>query len=388
MKGVWSEDMSFGAFLKRIEPVLLFSFVLSFFVYLLFQDPFGKFWVDFPVYFEAGQKAMEHQTVYDVQGKMQFKYAPFIALLFGGAFSHFSFETASFVYQKLLIFSFFALLFLSIRFYFPSIDRNRFLRVLSLTILIFGNAFIFEQELGQVNVYTLALLTGVFWILGRPKGRGLGWAGFLLSLAVQIKLYSLIVLPYLIFKREFRVLIAFSISMLTLNLIGLALAHGLDFAVSENLAWLSSLTQSTSDLLAIRPNISLLGELNFWFPGSFLNRSIWGGAVAVFLFFQWANRDKDVYFQMAFQFPFILILTPLAWSYWVLLLIPSFLFLLKERSLMKSGVLLKGAFILTGFLFAAQHAVISRDGGIFIGVLLFVFAVLKTRSNFYLPNRT
>jgi hypothetical protein len=36
---------------------------------------------DFKVYWIAGQKAARHLTVYDVQGHYQFKYSPFVALL-------------------------------------------------------------------------------------------------------------------------------------------------------------------------------------------------------------------------------------------------------------------------------------------------------------------
>src|ERR1700741_64658 len=36
---------------------------------------------DFKVYWVAGTKAAHHLTVYDVQGHYQFKYSPFVALL-------------------------------------------------------------------------------------------------------------------------------------------------------------------------------------------------------------------------------------------------------------------------------------------------------------------
>ena len=36
---------------------------------------------DFKVYWLAGAKARAHQTVYDVEGHYQYKYSPFVALL-------------------------------------------------------------------------------------------------------------------------------------------------------------------------------------------------------------------------------------------------------------------------------------------------------------------
>lgn len=61
---------------------------------LIYLHRFGHF-TDFQIYYEAGLKSVAHQTVFDVQGRQQFKYSPLIAWVYGVFFGPMPMATAS-----------------------------------------------------------------------------------------------------------------------------------------------------------------------------------------------------------------------------------------------------------------------------------------------------
>jgi hypothetical protein len=183
-------------------------------------------WLDFPVYWDAGKKALLGKTVYDVVGHFQYKYSPWIALLFGKLFKSLEFESASLLFQKEMLLCWIALW---IRF-----SKWDF-RVVLISILFFGNAIRLDLELGQINAFVLVSIVILFDLLERKKNLFLDLSfGLIFSLAVQMKLFALLFVPVLVFRSEWRKL-GFGVLLLPLMSIGgVALAHGWSFAVSEN----------------------------------------------------------------------------------------------------------------------------------------------------------
>lgn len=362
-----------GAFLgipPRVFSYLLGAGILVYFSLLAFASPLGTRWLDFPVYWEAGRKALEGATVYDVAGHFQYKYSPLVALLFGKIFQAMSFETASWVFQK-------AMLLLWARNIWR-LSSGR-LGVIVLFIVFFGNALRLDLALGQLNALVLYLLLLLFAILDRERSleRDLGF-GFLFSFAVQLKLFALVILPLLVFRREWRKL-GFGVLMLPiLSIGGVAFTHGWDFAASENRAWLRSLATSTDELIVASQNVGLLGFLARIFPaeGLLIAKAVWMAAGAGLLFYLWRYRFRSVTWFRDQLLWVISVFNPLVWSYWILFAFPIALRAgervaegWRSRPLFtRVGILLSSLLIFAAF--NGQHARWAWSGGILLGLIL------------------
>jgi hypothetical protein len=114
-----------------------------------------------------------------------------------------------------------------------------------------------------------------------------------------------------------------------------ALVHGWTFAVSENLRWLASLTDSSQALLVSRYNVSLLGVLGKAADGFGLSLGVWAYLiwVAVLVAGLWAvvwaeRRNPDrlpLFWSASFAWALVAVVNPLVWPYWQLLAAPLFL---------------------------------------------------------------
>jgi hypothetical protein len=365
-------------------PVLVAFFALA------IVSPLSTRWVDFPVYWEAGRKAIASQTVYDVVGHFQYKYSPLIALLFGKAFSSFSFETASWIFQKGML-ALWALLFF--RF------SERRMTTVFWVLLFFGNALRLDLALGQVNALVIYLLALLFASLERsedvgfqaPKRRLLETLLFalLFSFAVQLKLFALILVPVLLLRREWSKL-ALGIALLpALSIGGVALYSGVDFALAENAAWVRSLSASTDELLVDPQNVAILGTFGKLL-GLTAGKALWLVAGAAFFVYLFRSRVRPVRWIRNRSFAAIAFLNPLVWSYWILFLVPLAVEIIQDRKLASADLDLRRGprswfhFIVILFVFgafASQHAKWAWNGGILIGMaLLTAFAQRPARK--------
>ena len=334
-------------------------------------------WLDFPVYWEAGKKAVLGFTVYDVVGHFQYKYSPLIALLFGKALGWMSFETASFVFQKTMLALWAALFF---RF------ARRDYRVVFVAILFLGSALRLDLELGQVNAIALYLLALLFSALERPRS----WRedipfATVFSLAVQLKLFAVVVLPLLVLRREWRKLALGLAFLPLLSVGGVAIEHGWRFAVAENRAWIASLSQSTDALLLSEQNVGALGSFGKAF-GLGAGKLLWLALGAAFVAYLWKNRSRPVAWFRDWLLYAIAVFNPLVWSYWVLYALP----LLASRLPDFEGAFRRRSFawrtfgaVSALFIFAAwngQHARWAWQGGIFVALILLGLASSRVRA--------
>lgn len=373
------EKLRSSILLRRFVSVLLWAY----FVWLLTEPTVSSRWLDFPVYWEAGKKAVLGLTVYDVPGHFQFKYSPLIALLLGKIFQAFTFETASVVFQKLMLLIWFG--------GFLRIAKMELWGVF-LIVLFFGNALRLDLALGQMNAVVFALLWTLFGSLEHKKSwRVDGVFAVLFSFAVQLKLFSLVLIPVLIFRREWRKLGLGLLFIPLLSLGGVLISHGLDFALAENARWLSSLFTSTDELLLSHTNAGLLGNAVRKL-GLIAGKIIWILAGIAYVVHLWRNRDRSLEWMRNRLLLAIALFNPLVWTYWILFSIP--LFMEKARSLRDECfaqkvsrnrawlVLFATLFILVAF--SAQHARWTWHGGV-LGALILVFCCKEELQN---PERT
>lgn len=354
----------------RVFAYLLGAGILVYFALLAIASPLGSRWLDFPVYWEAGRKALDGATVYDVAGHFQYKYSPLVALLFGKIFQATSFTTASWIFQK-------AMLLLWARMIWQ-VSHGR-IGVIVLFILFFGNALRLDLALGQLNALVFYFLLLLFALLEKERtlSRDLGF-GFLFSFAVQLKLFSLVLLPLLIFRREWRKLAFGGLMLPVLSIGGVAANHGWEFALSENQEWLRSLATSTDELILAAQNVGLLGVLarNLPGPGLILAKGVWLTVGAGFLLYLWMHRVRSIgWFRDQLLFV-IAVFNPLVWSYWILFAFPLSIRAIpgfREQWARSSTAIRIWIVTSIGFVVAAfngQHARWTWAGGILLALFL------------------
>jgi len=316
------------------DMVAIFSIIVLF---VIFRNPHHlPDFTDLKVYVEAGRKALQHHTVYDVEGHYQYKYAPFVALVFGILLGHGDWAVLTWSYYFFSAAMWGTLVYLLIDWSAPKDSSRKYLLYFFFFVIaLFSTPLRDELKLGQVNWLPLGLMLMASRVLNRRSKNTQWGAGILLGLAVQVKLFSLILLGDWFWRRQWRALTGVLLSYVLCNWVLLIAYHGWHHALSENLLWFSSLTQSSSELLNSRFNVSLIGYLNKWGLHARFVQGIWLVTVVATLALQRAySRKTDLLTSLAFAWVCILILNPLIWPYWLLLALPAYILL--AQPLLKS----------------------------------------------------
>jgi hypothetical protein len=303
---------------------------------------------DFKVYWLAGAKAVNHLTVYDVEGHYQYKYSPFVAWLWGvphllGGSRYFWALTHYLVCAA----GFLALWFVCAHL----LNRERRVWLWLIAMLTFSIGLRDELKLGQANFWPLLLVLPA-WVSGARarEQRGFDVKGFFIgaawAFAIQWKLYALVLGPVWLLRKRWSVFagaIVFTIASLGG---ALTLAHGSDFAWQENVRWARSLTASSEELLISQYNVSALGVLGKW--GQYVGVPFGAWAYALWLMIAcawglmllWTERRAQersapylVFWSTSWAWAGIVLLNPLVWPYWLTFCLPLYLAYVHEHSL-------------------------------------------------------
>jgi hypothetical protein len=355
---------------------------------------------DFKVYWVAGSKAAEHRTVYDVQGHYQYKYSPFVALLWSLPVAHLPgarYQWAWLHYAASGI-GWYALWLMLVR----SLDPKRAFWLWLALVAVFSVGVRDELKLGQANLWPFLLVLPAWFVPRREsERRGFDLAGFAIGvawgLAIQWKLYALVLAPLWLLRRRAQVWVgAVCVTLVTLLLI-LSLVHGWEFAIAENVRWLQSLTSSSEQLLVSQYNVSALGILGKWSAHAGGSLAGWTYAVWAVLALGWvvalvwAERAAEkhgsrflVFWSAAWAWAGIVVLNPLVWPYWLLFCAPLFLAYLSEATSSGLGAaglrfwLVCGVFALMNW--AQNYPVVHRGGSLLAVLLLLIDALVRARA--------
>lgn len=350
---------------------------------------------DFKVYWLAGAKAVAHHTVYDVEGHYQYKYSPFVALLWGiphvlggsrpfWALAHYAVCAAGLL----------ALWFVCARL----LDRERSVWLWLIALVTFSVGLRDELKLGQANLWPLLLVLPA-WVSG---ARDRSWVKGLLvgaawGFAIQWKLYALVLGPVWLLRRRWDVFTGALLFTLASLGLGQALAHGADFAWAENARWLRSLTASSEELLISQYNVSALGVFGKWGLAAGISFGAWAYvlwlmlAIAWGLVLLWAERSAQardssylVFWSTSWAWAGIVLLNPLVWPYWLFFCLPLFLAYLLDHY-RRAGFRVDALLVATASLFALanwlQNTAAVHQGLSFVAVSLLMFdAQRRTRA--------
>lgn len=298
---------------------------------VLFSGKVSRKMPDLEVYWTAAVRARAAEPLYRVEDQhYQFKYLPAFAVLAipGGAVPlHVAkaiWYVASIVLLALLV-----ALSLSI---LP--ERRRPVWVLvTLTVLAMAKFFAHEVVLGQVNGLLAVLVVGAVVALRRGRERT---AGVLIALAIVVKPYAIIFLPWLLARRRAGSVVTASASCAGIILLP-ALVYGLAGNLEQHRAWWTTVTESTAPNLANADNVSVAAMFTKWIGAGpaasalALTTTLLILVVAVSVFLKRRSVSFPEGLEGALLLTCIPLLSPQGWDYVFLVSTPAIMYLVNYQ---------------------------------------------------------
>jgi Glycosyltransferase family 87 len=292
---------------------------------------------DFEVYWRAGARALANESLYrEEDGHYQFKYLPAFAILAIPA-ALLPLTVAKAVWFTISTGLVAPLLALGLAL-LPSRQRPTVV-VIGVTLVAMAKFYGHELVLGQVNLLfgTIVLLSVHLLVRGRSNS-----AGLLMALAVVIKPYAVIFMPWLAAQRATRALIAAMTGIVATLLLPTAV-YGVQGAIALHADWWHTVTASTAPNLLNADNVSLAGMYAKWFgPGGTAARLTVAtslallGAAAIVVGMR-RRLAAPAGLEVALLLTLVPLLSPQGWDYVFLLSTPALIYFVNyERQLPKA----------------------------------------------------
>ena len=304
---------------------------------------------DFEVYWRAGHRAVAGEPLYRAEdGHYQFKYLPAFALLAAPAtLLPLRAAKAAWFFTSAALIA--VLLTLGLRL-LP--DRRRRPWVLALlTFVLMAKFYGHELILGQANLLLGVVIVGGVICLRASHPIA---AGLLVALAVIVKPYAVLFVPWLAAQRM-RAGIA-AVAGVAAALVAPAAFYGVTATLGLHLDWWRTVTDSTAPNLLNADNVSLAAMFAKWFgAGAQARWMAAAGSVALLLaaalvFVRRGGVNDPAGLEAALLLTLIPLLSPQGWDYVFLLATPAVLFLANFDASLPSmqRVLTWGALALAG----------------------------------------
>jgi hypothetical protein len=218
---------------------------------------------DFQVYWKAGSRAATAQPLYrESDADYQFKYFPAFAVL-AIPIAAIPLQVAKAIWFSAAVVAFVMLLRFSPR-ALPEVRLATGWLVL-VAIVALGKYYARDLVLGQINVFFTLVVTSA--ILSMGAGRE-ALAGVLVALAVVIKPYALILLPWILARRKRSSMIAVVAGLAT-ALVLPAVIYGVGGTIALYKGWWTTVSTTTADATTLPDNISVAAMYVKWLgPGA------------------------------------------------------------------------------------------------------------------------
>lgn len=214
---------------------------------------------DFEVYWRTGARAAHAEPLYRVtDGEYQFKYFPAAAVL-AIPIGALPYPVARGIWFGALLGVLVAVLRLSVR---TLPERRKPVAVLLAMLIVgLGKYYARELVLGQINL--LLVLIVISAMLALKAGRE-ARAGWLVALAVMVKPYGLILVPWLIARGRTRSVVTVAAGLAVAFLLP-ATIYGLAGSVALHLDWWRTVSATTAGVVTHPDNVSLAAMYVKWF---------------------------------------------------------------------------------------------------------------------------
>jgi hypothetical protein len=282
---------------------------------------------DFEVYWRAGARAARAEPLYrETDGEYQFKYFPASAVL-TIPIGALPLPIARGVWFGAVLAALIAVLRLSV----STLPERRMPTgvLLAVPIVGLGQYYARELVLGQINL--LLILVVISAMLALKAGRE-ARAGWLVALAVMVKPYALILVPWLVARGRTQSVVTVAAGMLVAFVLP-AMFYGLTGSVALHMDWWRTVSATTAGVVTHPENVSLAAMFTRWFGASTIAHAfavvtavaLLGVAGAVFL------RRRSVPQPDGLEAGLLITLTPLlspqGWNYVLVVCTPAVVFL-------------------------------------------------------------
>ena len=221
----------------KLSLLFLASLCILFLVAEIIND---RFWLsDFEVYYNAAKRILHSENLYRIQsdGHYIFKYSPTSAVYFI-PFTLVPLVIAKFLYWILLSGIIVCAFYMSVKllsFYKPSSKLNVILFTGSVILAIH---YLRELHLGQVNFILLFLyiLSIYFYIENKTI-----YYSAVLAISIFIKPFTLVFIPYLIFKKKYKEVMWFFIFCTVLALVPFLFYSTIETTLNQYAMWINEL---------------------------------------------------------------------------------------------------------------------------------------------------
>jgi len=276
---------------------------------------------DFAVNYKAGARLAAGETLYQTaDGHWMFKYLPPAAVIYV-PLAKLPLNVAMAVWFAMSLAALAGLFTLANR--LVPRGHRRYLWLLAGVVL--AKFFLRDLRLGQINIFLDLLMVAIILTLSAPPTRPASvLAGALTGLAIALKPYAAIFVPYLIVRRRWSALAA-AVAALAFLLLLPAAFYGVPGNWRVLQEWASTLGQSTPGLLTQIDNVSVLAFFAKWIsdPGRALAFALATlGALAVLMLaviIKGGRERSAVVLEGALLLTLIPLVSPLGWDYTFLL---------------------------------------------------------------------
>jgi hypothetical protein len=311
---------------RTVLPAVLLVGAAALVLALLFAARVSHKMPDFAVYWTAAARARGAEPLYRAEdGHYQFKYLPAFAVLTAPG-ARVSLETAKVVWFVGSVVLLVALISLSLAI-LPQRRKADWVLV-TLTVVVMLKFYGHELVLGQMNALFAVVVAGA--VVSLKAGREAA-AGALMALAIVVKPYAVIFLPWLLARRRAAAIAAAAVGAVALIALP-ALVYGVQGDVELHRAWWRTVTQSTAPNLTNADNVSIAAMWAKWIGvglaatvlTAVTSAIVLGSAILVFV------RRRTVSFPEGLEAAFLLtcipLLSPQGWDYVFLVSTPAIVF--------------------------------------------------------------
>ena len=293
---------------------------------------------DLAVYWTAAARASVAEPLYRTDdGHYQFKYLPAFAVLTapGARVSLQTAKTIWFVASVVLLVAFLYLSLVTI----PERRKTSWVLV-TLTLLVMLKFYGHELVLGQMNVLFGVVVAGA--VVALRRGRE-SVAGVLIAVAIVVKPYAVIFLPWLLARRRVSSISAAAVGTAAVLVLP-AVVYGVSGDIELHREWWRTVTESTAPNLTNADNVSILAMWVKWIGAGAAATALAAVTSAILL----ASvacvfaRRRTVRFPEGLEAALLLtcipLLSPQGWDYVFLISTPAVLLLVNYEDVLPTPV--------------------------------------------------
>jgi len=315
---------------------------------------------DFEVYWRAGGRAAAAEPLYREEDEhFRLKYLPAFAVLAIPA-AMLPLPGAKAIWFGISVALIPVLLALSIGL-LPTRHRPAWTLAL-ITFVLMAKFYGHELVLGQVNVlFAVIVIAGVQLVAsGRPVA-----AGLLFALAMIIKPYAVLFLPWLAAGRAMRALALAAAGLLTALVLPMPL-YGWQGTVALHRDWWRTVTESTAPNLLNADNVSLAAMYAKWMGSAGVATALAAGtsaallAIAAATLFRRRGLARPEGLEAALLLTLIPLLSPQGWDYVFLIATPAIVFFVNYNRDLPAGLRVGAWFALVLVAFTLYDVVGKR----------------------------